>query len=163
MSEQTPHKFGRTPWDLLLTLTRNRSVLLWTWALAWGLLVLFALAWYHDVLPKRSTATTGSPQDGSHYAHWWLDPSPATLDQCTNASLKIHTNAGANPVESTDRDQQTTGTTGVYGSIVAVIGCVRMNTKAASFVFVAGPEQSAAKNKAALLRTMLTSELRAGK
>ena len=163
MADQPPTKFGRTPWDLLLALSGNRSFLLWTWALAWALLAAIVFAWYYDALPKRPGTTSAQSQDGSPYMHWWFDPSMATIEQCTSASLKIHTNAGAKPIESPDADQQTTGTTGVYGSIVSVIGCAKTTNETLSFVFVAGPDQSEAKNRAALLRSLLTAELRAAR
>jgi hypothetical protein len=163
MPEQSARDFGRTPWDALITLTRNRSLLLWTCALGWLLVAGLVTAWYQGVLPARKGAGGESGQGGSHYAHWWFDPASASIQQCTDASLRVHNSTGAKPIEDADRDEQTTGTTGVYGSIVAVIGCVRMANESASFVFVAGPDQSDAKNKAALLRTLLSAQLKTTK
>ena len=160
MPEQSAKDFGRTPWDVLLTLTRSRSFLLWTWALAWLLVAGLVTAWYQGVLPGRKGAGVELAQGGSHYAHWWFDPTSASIQQCTDASLRVHNSTGAKPIEDADRDDQTTGTTGVYGPIVAVIGCVRMVNESASFVFVAGPDQSDAKNRAALLRTLLSAQLK---
>jgi hypothetical protein len=137
--------------------------LLWTWALGWLLTVAFAAAWFYGFLPPR-TGSTGAPtQAGSPYVHWWFDSSTASIRQCTNASLKIHTTGNAKPIEATDEDDQISGTTGVYGEIVTVIGCARIPSESVSFVLAAGPDQSDTKNKAALLRTLLTSELKANK
>ena len=158
MTDQPSPKHGRTPWDVLLELSRRRSYLIWACLVGWGLLAAASLAWYHDVLPKRG-ATKPIGQDASQYLHWSFEPTPATREQCSAAALRVQTNAGANATELHDREPTETVMVGVHGPIVSAVGCAGFGNSPLSLVLVAAPDQTSAQNKELLLRKLLDSEL----
>ena len=153
MADQTPPRFGRTPWDVLLELTRRRSFLVWACLVGWGALAAAVAAWHYNLLPTRGTSTAGS----SDYLHWSIARLQADeSSKCRFASLSAQNSSGATEVEVHDEAPDQIFVVGVDGPFVSAIGWAGT----LSLLFVAGPEQTKTHNKQAQLRKLLSSHLR---
>ena len=148
-----PSPHGRTQWDVLIELSRRRSVLVWACIVGWALLAGASFAWYHGLLPIRG----GQP--GSQYLHWSFEPTAASHERCSAASMRVQAGAGASATEAHDRGPTEALVVGVHGPIVTAVGCAGYPGNSQSLVLVAAPEQTMAQNKEALLRKLLNAEL----
>ena len=149
-----PSPHGRTQWDVLIELSRRRSVLVWACIVGWALLAGASLAWYYGLLPMR-----GAKVADSQYLHWSFEPTAASHERCSAASMRVQTGAGASATEAHDRGPTEALVVGVHGSIVTAVGCAGYPGNSQSLVLVAAPEQTMAQNKEALLRKLLNAEL----
>jgi hypothetical protein len=152
-----PSPHGRTPWDVLLELSRRRSILLWACLVGWVLLAAASFAWYHGLLPTRGAKATA--EAGSQYLHWSFGPASSSRERCSAAAMRVQASAGASATETHDRDPTETLVVGVHGSTVTAVGCAGYPATPQSLVLVAAPEQTLAQNKEVLLRKLLDTEL----
>jgi hypothetical protein len=153
-----PSPHGRTPWDVLLELSRRRSFVVWACVVGWAILVAVSFAWYRDLLPAHGAKS--SENSGSQYLHWSFQAAAsATRDLCSSAALRAQTGAGANATETHDSDPTEVLVVGVHGSAVTATGCVGFPSTPLSLVVVAAPEQTQGQNKEALLRKLFNAEL----
>lgn len=159
MSNQDPPKVGRTQWDLLYEFSQRRSFFVWASFIGWAIVISGAVAWYHDELPVRGGSKHEGIPESSQYLHWSFESTTANHDKCSAASLQVHQTAKANATEMWNRDPAEAVIVGVYDSFVTAVGCTGFSTSPLSIVIVAGPDQTEAQNKEAMLRKLLNSEL----
>jgi hypothetical protein len=153
-------KTGRTLWDFLSSLLENRTVLHWTSAVAWLLIVGFVVALYSGHLSigvagmGKSSAGTKSP-----FVHWVVLPTEAASSNCDLTALgALQT---ANPVKLEEADVEDDMRTRVadFGSLTAFISCIDPHENTLIYIGVAGDDFSEGKNKAAQLRALVASRL----
>ena len=153
-----PSPHGRTPWDVLLELSKRRSFLVWACLVGWALMAAGSFAWYRDLLPARGLRNSANA--ASPYLHWSFQAAAsATRGLCSSAALRAQTEAGATETETHESDPTEVLVVGVHGATVTAIGCIGLPSAPVSLVIVAAPEQTQGQNKEALLRKLFDAEL----
>jgi hypothetical protein len=153
---------GRTLWDFLTSLFENRTVLYWTNAIGWLLIIgaVASVASGYVSVQIKGTTKSSSDTATSPYLWWHAFPVNASQSDCEHISLQAIQRAGPyDKLEATNVEDDLVTNVVDFGSLMAWISCIRPHQHTLIFIASAGGNLSDVKNKTAQLQDLVTARL----
>ncbi|MBI3807169.1 MAG: hypothetical protein HY281_06595 [Nitrospirae bacterium] len=151
---------GRTLWDFLASLLENRTVLYWTNAVAWLLVVATFAAMYSGFLSVQIKGLS-KPSGGttSPFVHGWALPANTSPSDCDHITLQALQSANPIKIEDADIEEGLRTNIADFGPLTGWISCINPHELTLIYIGVAGDDFSDGKNKTAQLRDLVVSRL----